>query len=440
MKLIRQQWNDSKIYRALLVAAVIYALLRFAVQAALFTGAVATQANADGTFASEDLQFSYIPAAEHFRDRADLYLKGSLEVLQTHFLYSPAFAFLYAPLLLLPIDVLIWVLTFIHLVAYWLLYTRWARIFQRNGLTNPAKLWAQILPLYIIFTVFWDDLSLLNIYLIIALCATLAIEAVLDENLGWASFWIGAIILPIKPHWAFPLGIPLLLGRYRFFLRLSLGVLLAYLVTVLVTVLGGGTDYVLRQYQDYFIFLSRLSRDFPWWGPDRPFLGYNQSVMQVILYYFGVSSANMKLATIVKLALLMPLGLVSLKYLKNPIGKSGREVPETALALGFALYLGAFLWLDMVWEISLGLPIFVFLLTIIEQKWIRTALWVLFLPYAALDVWRLASYLLFGNAILYADVYVLTDPLLYFPWLLLIILLFYALLTQKLWRAQTNAT
>ena len=30
-------------------------------------------------------------------------------------------------------------------------------------------------------------------------------------------FWLGAVILPIKPHWAFALVLPLLLGRYRFF-------------------------------------------------------------------------------------------------------------------------------------------------------------------------------------------------------------------------------
>ena len=432
MNPIKQCWAESKTYRALLIAAILYALLRFAVQVSLFAYSITPQAVEEGTLTSADLQFSYIPAAEHFRDREDIYLKGSLEILETHFPYTPAFAFLYGPLLLLPIGILVWVMTAIHLVAYYLLYARWARIFHKYRLLKANKLWAQTLPLFIIFTVFWDDLALLNIYLIVALFATFAIEAVLDENLGWASFWIGAVILPIKPHWAFALGIPLLLGRYRFFLRLMLGTLLAYLATIVVTILGGGADYVLRQYQDYFIFLSRLSRDFPWWGLDKPFLGYNHSVMQTILYYFGVTDANKTLASIVKLALLVPLGLVALKYLRNPIRKSGREVPETALALGFALYLGAFLWLDMVWEISLGLVIFVFLLTVIEQKWIRTALWILFFPYAALDIWRLISYLAFGDSILYAGVYVTTDPILYVPWILALIIIFYGLLIRFL--------
>lgn len=434
MNSIRQCWAESKMYRALLVAAILYALLRFAVQVFLFADSITPQAIAEGTLVSADLQFSYIPAAEHFRDRADIYLKGSLEILETQFPYSPAFAFLYGPLLLLPIEILVGVMVVIHVAAYWLLYVWWAGIFRRNNLQMAERLWARMLPLFIIFTVFWDDLALLNIYLIVALFATFAIDAVLDEKLGWASFWLGAVILPIKPHWAFALGIPLLLGRYRFFFKLVGGTLLAYLAVVLATILGGGADYVLGQYRDYFEFLGRLSRDFPWWGPDKPFLGYNHSVMQTILYYFGVTPANKQLATIVKLLLLVPLGLVGLKYLKSPIRKSGREVPETALALGFALYLGAFIWLDMVWEISLGLVIFVFLLTVIEQKWERSLLWIIFLPYAALDIWRLISYLSFGDSILYNDVYVLTDPILYVPWILVLIIVFYSLLLKRLFQ------
>jgi hypothetical protein len=437
MHAIRQLWSESRAYRALLIAAVVYAILRFAVQVFLFAESITPQAIAEGTLVSADLQFSYIPAAEHFKAREDIYLKGSLEILEMHFPYSPAFAFLYGPILLLPLDVLVVVMVAIHLVCYWLLYVWWDRIFRQNNLSKAEKLWAQSLPLFLIFTVFWDDLGLLNIYLIVALFATFALEAVLNEKLGWASFWLGAVILPIKPHWAFALGIPLLLGRYRFFFKLVGGTILAYLAVVLATILGGGVDYVLRQYQEYFIFLGRLSRDFPWWGPDKPFLGYNHSVMQTILYYFGLTAANMSIATIVKLLLLLPLGMVALKNLRNPIGKRGREVPETALALGFALYLGAFIWLDMVWEISLGLVIFVFLQTTLKEKWKHILLWIVFAPYAFLDIWRLISYLAFGDDILFDGAYVLTDPLIYVPWILIILLVFYGLLVHNLWRGSS---
>jgi hypothetical protein len=124
--------------------------------------------------------------------------------------------------------------------------------------------------------------------------------------------------------------------------------------------------------------------------------------------------------------------LVSLKFLRYPGNKAGSELPEIALALVFAFYLGAFIWLDMVWELSLGVVIFAYLLATSEQKWIRTVLWALFGPYALLDIWRLVSYLVFGDSILYQGAYVLTDPLLYVPWIMIILLVFYAILLWKL--------
>ena len=437
---IKENWAESKSYRVALILSIIYAVLRLAILIVLFNDAIQPEAIADGTLVSADLQQSYIPAAEHFKAREDIYLKGSLEVMELHFPYSPAFAFLYGPLLLLPINALVTLMLFIHLVTYGLLYVWWDRIFRQNKLRKAEKLWAWSLPIFLVFSAFWDDVGLLNIYLIIALFATFAIDAVLQEKLGWAAFWLGAVILPIKPHWAFAAAIPLLLGNYRFFLKLIAATGLAYLVVVVATILGGGTEYVLRQYQDYFGFLARLSRDFPWWGPDKPFLGYNHSIKQIVVYYLGITPQNLQLATVIKLLLLIPLGWVGVKFLRNPGEKSGAENPETALSLTFAFYLGAFIWLDMVWEVSLGLVVFVFLLSIIDQKWMQVSLWVIFAPYAFLDIWRLISYLTFGDDILYQGSYVLTDPFIYIPWIMMVILLFYAFLLQKLIRYPLNTS
>jgi hypothetical protein len=264
------------------------------------------------------------------------------------------------------------------------------------------------------------------------LFATFLIDAILHEKLIWASFWLGAVILPIKPHWAFALALPLLLGRYKFFFSLFVGAILAYLAVAGITIFAGSMGYGLRQYQDYFGFLARIAHDYPWRGPDRPFLGYNHSILQIVLYYLGVSETSMRIATIMKLVLLIPLGLVSLKFLRHPLHRPGSEVPETALALTFALYLGAFLWLDMVWELSLGLVIFAYLLATTQHKGIRTFLWVLFAPYALLDIWRLISYLALGDNVLYEGAYVLTDPLIYVPWIMMVLLVFYALLLRRL--------
>ena len=432
MKYIREWWSDSRSYRVLLVLAVIYAVLRLAIQIFLFSDAMRPEAVAEGVQVSADLQQSYIASAQHFQAREDLYLKGSLEHVEAHYLYSPAFAFFFSPILLLPLPILLPLMLVIHIAAYGLLYIWWHRIFEQNNLNDVARQWARLLPFYLVFSPFWDDLSYTNTYIIIALFATFLIDAILQEKLGWASFWLGAVILPIKPHWAFALALPLRLGRYRFFIRLLIGAAMAYLIVAGMTILAGGVEYGIRQYQDYFGFLSRLTRDYPWWGPDKPFLGYNHSILQIVLYLLGVSAAKMRLATILKLALLIPLGWISWKFLRNPSNKAGSEVPETALALVFALYLGAFIWLDMVWELSLGIVIFAYLLARTEHKGTRVLLWALFGPYALLDIWRLASYMALGDRVLYEGAYVLTDPLIYLPWIMIVLLVFYAILLRKL--------
>jgi hypothetical protein len=432
VKYIKAQWSRSKTYRVLLILAVVYAVLRFAIQIFLFSDAMRPEAVAEGVQVSADLQQSYIASAQHFQAHEDLYLRGTLEHVEAHYLYSPAFAFFFAPILLLPLPILLPLMLVIHIAAYGLLYIWWHRIFEQNNLPHVASQWARLLPLFLVFSAFWDDLSYMNTYILIALFATFLIDAILQEKLGWASFWLGAVILPIKPHWAFALFLPLLLGRYRFFLRLLVGAAVAYLIVAGITILAGGVEYGIRQYQEYFAFLSRLTRDYPWWGPDKPFLGYNHSILQVVLYALGISPTNMRLATIFKLILLLPLGWVSLKFLRNPANQAGSPVPDTALALVFALYLGAFIWLDMVWELSLGIVIFAYLLATTEHKWTRVLLWALFGTYALLDIWRLVSYMALGDSVLYEDAYVLTDPLIYVPWIMMVLLVFYAVLLLRL--------
>ncbi len=438
MTYIKEYWSKSKLYRVLLILAILYAVLRLAIQLFLFSDAMRPEAVAEGVQVSADLQQSYMASAQHFQARQDLYNKGSLEHVEAHYLYSPAFAFFFSPILLLPLQILLPLMVVIHILVYVLLYIWWDRIFVQNNLVSAARQWARLLPVTLVFSAFWDDFSYMNTYILIALFATFLIDAILRENLFWASFWLGAVILPIKPHWAFALALPLLLGRYRFFLKLLLGAALAYISVTGITILAGGFNYGIQQYQDYFVFLSRLTQAYPWWGPDKPFLGYNHSIMQIVLYYLGLSAENMRLATILKLILLIPLGWISLKFLRHPINKPGSEVPVTALALAFALYLGAFLWLDMVWELSLGVVIFAYLLATSEQRWLRALLWILFAPYALLDIWRLVSYLGWGDSVLYQGSYVLTDPLLYLPWIMMILLAFYAILLMKLNKLSTE--
>jgi hypothetical protein len=105
------------------------------------------------------------------------------------------------------------------------------------------------------------------------------------------------------------------------------------------------------------------------------------------------------------------------------------------LDFAFVLYLGAFIWLDMVWEVSLGVAVFTYLLATTERRNVKILIWAVFLPYALVDAVQIASYAAFGMDVVVPGPYVLTDPSIYVPLVMIVILTFYALLLRRLWVA-----
>jgi hypothetical protein len=59
--------------------------------------------------------------------------------------------------------------------------------------------------------------------------------------------------------------------------------------------------------------------------------------------------------------------------------------------------------------------------------------WVVFLPYALLDFWQVASFVVLGEAIFAEGLYIWIDPSIYIPMVMIVILMFYALLVKRLW-------
>ena len=322
----------------------------------------------------------------------------------------------------------------LRVVAYVLLYFLWWRIFVRTGLGQANEVMAWTLPVWLVFSAFWSDLSYLNIYIAMALLATLLIAAILEERLGWSLLWLSAI-LQIKPQWAFAAAVPLLLGRYRFFLKLATLTPMAYAAIAGGSILMSGPAYGWQQHVDYVRLLARLSRDFPWRGPDAGFLGYNHSIVQTVVYLLGPTPGSLRLSACIKLLLLLPLGAVVLRHLRRPARSIGRLVPILSLDLAFALYLGAFIWLDMVWEVSLGIALFTYLLATLGRRIQRALVWAVFLPYVLVDLWQVISYAAFGTAVIAPGPYFLTDPTIYIPLVMIVILVFYALLIRRLWDA-----
>jgi hypothetical protein len=101
----------------------------------------------------------------------------------------------------------------------------------------------------------------------------------------------------------------------------------------------------------------------------------------------------------------------------------------------FALYLGAFIWLDVVWELSLTIAIFGYLLATLEGERMKSLVWAAFIPYALIDLWQLVSFAVFGMDVVAPGPYILTDPSIYIPMIMIVLLTFYALLIGRVWEA-----
>jgi hypothetical protein len=228
------------------------------------------------------------------------------------------------------------------------------------------------------------------------------------------------------------------LGQYRFFLKLVALTLISSALLLGSAMLIGGPGYVWQQHVDYAQFLPHLVDDFPWRSPDSGFLGYNHSIKQITFYLFGISSQSRRLAAGIKALLLAPLGAVGGRLLLGSGGAPPGRLPELALDLAFALYLGTFIWLDMVWELSLGIVIFAYLLATSEQKAVKGLISAVFIPYALIDLWQLFSFAAVGMDAIAPGPYVLTDPSIYIPMVMIVTLTLYTLLIRRLWEAAST--
>jgi hypothetical protein len=421
MRYFRLLWARSKTYRIVAIITFLLVLLR------TIAGWFYWTIDDSGITIPDDLLI-YIDAATNLQLEQDLYVIEELPADELYYQYPPAYALAFVPFLRLPAAAMLVLLMVLHVAAYGLFYILWGRIFHRLGLDQVGQMMAWTLPIWAMFASFWNWFTYLNVGVFVALCATLLIEAVLDERLGWAVLWL-SLILQTKPQWAFPAAIPLLLGRRRFFFRLMVSAIAVYVAIAGITILTIGPSYGWQQYVDYGRHLLSHHDNYPWRGPDRPFLGYNHSVTQVIVYLLGVTPTTLQLATGIKVLLLVPLAVISIRYLLKPIRIIGRKAPQLSLELAFALFLGASIWLDAVYEVFLSIVIFTYLAATLSQRWARILVWVTFLPHALAEVWLMIA----SVGPITDDGYVFWNPSIHIPLALVVILVFYALLVKRLW-------
>ncbi len=415
---LRQEWRRSRSFRLWTILAVIGLVINLALTVLWQMGFFSVE----NLPPVNDLKI-YLEAGNRFSQRENLYIAPRPDL--ALYAYSPAFALVLGFLAFLPYKALWSVDAVLHIIVYWAIYRRWFTIFHRQGLNSSAQALIRLFPLWIIFTGLLYEIAYMNIYIFMAFIATLLLEAILAQQTGKTILWL-AILLPIKPQWAFALGIPLLLGQWRFLIKVAAGAIVAYLAILTITVLIAG-PYALQQYQEYIQFLVSIPRTFVWRTMTNDgYPGYNHSIMQFVIFFTNRTPYSVQLVTVIKILLSLPLLGIYWRYRRHaPHEESSGFILEWA----FALYLLAFLWLDVVTELTFGIVIFTYLWGTLSRQSLKTLAGFVFLPYALNLAWVTVSTIM-SLAIPLPDV--IMDPGRFVPFILIATLGLYLLTVWRL--------
>src|SRR5688572_10579436 len=415
---LRQQWRISNAFRVGTILALIGLVLNLALTVLWQMELIPVEDSPP----ANDLMV-YLAAGSRFLERQDLYITPGADF--SLYAYSPAFAMVTSLLTLIPYKI-VWVIdALLHIIAYWVIYWRWFVIFRQQGLHKAADALIRLFPLWLIFTGLLYEIAYMNIYIFMALIATLLLEALMNQQTGKAILWL-AILLPIKPQWAFALGIPFLLGQWRFLAKVVIGGILSYAAIFAITVLITG-PYALRQYGEYVQTLQSIPYTFVWNTMLKEgHIGYNNSIMQLVKFFTDNAPYSVGVSTALKLLLSLPLIAVLWRYRRYG---STETTPGLALEWAFALYFAAFIWLDVVTELSFSIVIFTYLLGTLSQRRLRNIARTVFLPYAFAFIWiTVFSILSFAIPLPSAIV----DPSFFIPVVLLAMLGLYGLVLWQL--------
>lgn len=438
---VRRLFHDSLWYRLFLILALVLFLIRVGVHGVYLTTLYQPEAHADIFEGLEDdntvmVPFDlevYLTAARNVQLQKSIYPAPDFDDPMIY-QYSPTFAWLISLFLWVPVPVLLSVISIVYIMGILGLFVLWMRVFNDFHLLKQRDTLIRLLPLWLLYSGFWSDLGYMNVYILICVLTTLLIYFVIQENLLPAVFVL-VLILLIKPHFAFAAVIPIIFKRFRFFVRMVVGAVFGYFLISGITILIVGPDYGLDLYQAYYDFLIHLSSRFPYFaGGVNGLLGYNHSIKQVVNHYSSNAPWAHLVADIFKWVLLIPLLASLIEVFRKAEPEPIMKRPNLAISVAFLLYLGVFIWLDVVWELTFIIVVFIHLLSSEKQLLVRILMWVWFGLYALVDLWQLISLGLFGYDILAGGDFIRTDPYYYFPGLLVLLLIIYLVALSNLFR------
>jgi hypothetical protein len=446
----------SRGFWALVIVASLYFVSREAAQLALHAGwwdltsagsaEVSSGAASVEEWLGRDLRI-VVDAAWRLVERDELYPTDKWVDTFDEYNYTPFYALLISQIATrLPFAWHALLHGLLSLAAYAALFLTWRHLFPALGAPRAADMLVSLLPVWLIYTAWWGDAILLNLYVILAVAVSWLFYFIWQGRLGPAAVLLIAI-LQVKPQWAFALALPLLLGRTRFFFKLLALVAAGYLAAAASTVWLLGADYGLAQYAAYYRMLAIAPYQIPWHGPGE-YIGYDHSIAQIYFYLFGYREAAWPIVRAVKAAILLPLAAVAIPLIRRNQAQPHLLRASLAVEVFFALYFAAFIWLDLVWETTLSIVVFAYLWAQLADRRARWLVGLPFMWYAVADVWQLigipAAAAVWGASTVASQGPPLwADPSFRVPIIMVVILVFYGVLLVRLWQpvavGQTSA-
>jgi hypothetical protein len=306
------------------------------------------------------------------------------------FHYSPTFALAIGQLVKgMPANLPFRQLAYLHLAlilaAFPVAWVAWRGVFHQLELEAAEAAMMAWLPLWLVYSQWFADQNYLNIYTFLLLLTGLLALALLQERL-LLSVVLALIIAQTKPHYLFPLFLPLMSGRWRFFAKVAIGSIAGYTLVVGATIVALGPHFGRALYADYIVFLTTIAERYPWSGY---YLGYNHSWQSILNWIFGLRSWIPAAVTGLRFALFVPLGWLGLRWWRDR--DSGIDRTTAALGVAFAGHLWLITSLDQLWEITAVIVIFPYLLAV-GSGWVRWLATAICVPFALLGVAQLAGW------------------------------------------------
>ncbi len=253
----------------------------------------------------------------------------------------------------------------------------------RELLPGSTRVMAAWLPLWLVYSQWFADQNFLNIYTFLIVLSGALMLAVARER-TWIAVALAVLILQTKPHYAFPIVLPLLLGRWRYFAKLLLATVAAYALVAGITILAVGPAYGVTLYGEYLRFLTSIAQNYPWGSY---YLGYNHSWYSILHWLFGIQSWTPAVVAFLKIATFAPLGWLTWEWLR----RRPADRATGALGLTFALHLWSMTLLDQLWEASLAIVAFMYLLAAGSARVRRLSI-LAGVPFALLGLMQLAGW------------------------------------------------